>query len=95
MADDVASLDKKVDAPKDDDPIAAQFNTVPKFVVSRTLTDPSWEGTTVLADVTTEVRALKDRFDDQHHPFRPTPAFAWQATTTAASTPPTARPPCR
>ncbi|MFE7630210.1 dihydrofolate reductase family protein [Kocuria sp. NPDC057446] len=48
------------------DPIAEKFNAVPKFVVSRTLTAPSWEGTTVLTDVATEVRALKDRFDDVH-----------------------------
>jgi dihydrofolate reductase len=50
----------------DADPIAARFNAVPKFVVSRTLTNPSWEGTTVLTDVATEVRALKDRFDEVH-----------------------------
>jgi len=50
----------------DADPIAATFNTVPKFVVSRTLTDPSWEGTTVLTEVAAEVRALKDRFDEIH-----------------------------
>jgi dihydrofolate reductase len=50
----------------DADPIAAKFNTMPKFVVSRTLTDPSWEGTTVLAEVAAEVRALKDRFDEIH-----------------------------
>lgn len=50
----------------EDDPIAAKFNAVPKFVVSRTLTDPSWEGTTVLTDVATEVRALKERFDEVH-----------------------------
>lgn len=39
---------------------------MPKFVVSRTLTDPSWEGTTVLTEVAAEVRALKDRFDEIH-----------------------------
>ncbi|WP_426119566.1 dihydrofolate reductase family protein [Kocuria sp. LHG3120] len=50
----------------DADPIAATFNTVPKFVVSRTLTDPSWEGTTVLTEVAAEVRALNDRFDEIH-----------------------------
>ncbi|GAA1756604.1 dihydrofolate reductase family protein [Kocuria aegyptia] len=48
------------------DPIAVKLNAVPKFVASRTLTDPSWEGTTVLTDVATEVRALKDRFDEVH-----------------------------
>lgn len=50
----------------DADPIAAKFNAVPKFVVSRTLTEPSWAGTTVLTDVATEVRALEDRFDEVH-----------------------------
>ena len=50
----------------DADPIAVKFNAVPKFVVSRTLTDPSWEGTTVLRDAAAEVRALKDRFDEVH-----------------------------
>ena len=49
-----------------DDPIAATFNALPKFVVSRSLADPSWEGTTVLSDVATDVRALKDRFDEIH-----------------------------
>ena len=52
--------------PKQDDPIGAKFNAVPKFVASRTLTDPSWAGTTVLTDVATEARALKDRFDETH-----------------------------
>ena len=50
----------------DDNPIAATLNARPKFVVSRSLTDPSWEGTTVLSDVATDVRALKDRFDEIH-----------------------------
>ena len=50
----------------DDDPIAVKFNAVPKFVASHTLSDSSWEGTTVLRDVATEVRALKDRFDEIH-----------------------------
>ena len=49
----------------DDDPIAATFNALPKFVVSRSLTDPAWEGTTALSDVV-EVAALKDRFEDIH-----------------------------
>ena len=49
----------------DDDPIAATFNALPKFVVSHTLTDPAWEGTTALSDVG-EVAALKDRFNDIH-----------------------------
>jgi dihydrofolate reductase len=50
----------------DDDRIAATFNALPKFVVSRSLTDPAWEGTTALPDVATDVRALKDRFDEIH-----------------------------
>ena len=49
----------------DDDPIAATFNALPKFVVSRSLTDPAWEGTTALSDVA-GVRMLKDRFDEIH-----------------------------
>ena len=49
----------------DDDPIAVTFNALPKFVVSRSLTDPGWEGTTALSDVA-EVAAVKDRFDDLH-----------------------------
>ena len=50
----------------DDNPIAATLNALPKFVVSHSLTDPSWEGTTVLSDVATDVRALKDRFNEIH-----------------------------
>jgi dihydrofolate reductase len=49
-----------------DNPIAAKFNAVPKFVASRTLIDASWAGTTVVSDVATEVRALKDRFLEIH-----------------------------
>ena len=49
-----------------DEPIAVKFNAVPKFVASRTLTDPTWQGTTVLSDAATEVRAIKDRFDEIH-----------------------------
>lgn len=49
----------------DDFPIAAKLNAVPKFVVSRSLTDPAWAGTTALADIT-EVHPLKDRFDEIH-----------------------------
>ncbi|MEU0137425.1 dihydrofolate reductase family protein [Streptomyces sp. NPDC006296] len=44
------------------DPIAARLNTLPKHVVSRTLTDPAWENTTVVpGDVPTEVARLKER----------------------------------
>lgn len=48
-----------------DDPIADTFNALPKFVVSRSLTDPGWAGTKALSDVA-EVAALKDRFEDIH-----------------------------
>ena len=33
-----------------EDPVAAKFAAIPKYVVSRTLEDPSWAGTTVLPD---------------------------------------------
>jgi dihydrofolate reductase len=48
-----------------DDPIAVTFNALPKFVVSRSLTEPEWVGTTALSDVA-EVASLKDRFEDIH-----------------------------
>ncbi|MBQ0825494.1 dihydrofolate reductase family protein [Streptomyces tagetis] len=49
-----------------EDPIASPLNTLPKYVVSRTLTDPSWAGTTVLGgDLAKEVTALKERTDGE------------------------------
>jgi dihydrofolate reductase len=48
-----------------DEPIAVKFNAMPKFVVSRRLTEPAWEGTTALSDVA-EVASLKERFEDIH-----------------------------
>ncbi|GAA1823118.1 dihydrofolate reductase family protein [Agromyces salentinus] len=48
-----------------DEPIAVKFNAMPKFVVSRTLREPAWAGTTALSDVA-DVRSLKERFDDIH-----------------------------
>jgi dihydrofolate reductase len=43
---------------------ATKMNSMPKFVVSSTLADPSWKNTTVLAgDPATTVRQLKDEFD--------------------------------
>jgi dihydrofolate reductase len=46
---------------------ADKFNSMPKFVVSTTLTDPDWNNTTVLdsGDATAQVRKLKDEFDGE------------------------------
>ena len=42
---------------------ADKFNTMPKYVVSRTLTNPEWNNTTVLSgDVVAEVKKLKERY---------------------------------
>ena len=44
----------------DENPMAASLNHTPKFVVSRTLTEASWEPTTVISgDVAGSVAALK------------------------------------
>ena len=41
-----------------------KMNSMPKYVVSSTLTDPTWENTTVIsADLPTEVAALKERYE--------------------------------
>jgi len=45
--------------------IADKLNGLPKFVVSGTLADASWEGTTVLAEAK-DVAAVKERFNDIH-----------------------------
>lgn len=42
--------------------LADKFNTMPKYVVSGTLTDPGWNNTTVVSgDIAAEVGKLKDR----------------------------------
>lgn len=47
--------------PERDGPFADKFNTMPKYVVSSTLTDPEWNNTTVLAgDPVESVGALKE-----------------------------------
>ncbi|MCF3138372.1 dihydrofolate reductase family protein [Paenarthrobacter sp. AR 02] len=45
--------------------IADKLNGLPKFVVSSTLADANWEGTTVLAEAK-DVAAVKERFNDIH-----------------------------
>jgi dihydrofolate reductase len=47
------------------DPVAAKFAAIPKYVVSRTLVDPSWAGTTVLPDAAT-VGTLCNKFGEVH-----------------------------
>ena len=43
------------------DPIAAGLNTLPKYVVSTTLGEPTWQSTTVIrGDVPRAIRALKE-----------------------------------
>ncbi|MCD2443008.1 dihydrofolate reductase family protein [Agromyces sp. SYSU K20354] len=45
-----------------DMPIARKLNEVPKFVVSHTPFEPTWQGTTVLTEVSSEIAPLKQRF---------------------------------
>jgi len=46
------------------DPVASRLNGLPKYVVSSSLRDPHWAGTTVLSgDLGKEVTALKERTD--------------------------------
>ena len=48
-----------------DEPVAGKFASIPKYVVSRTLENPSWADTTVLPDVAS-VGQLRDQFDEVH-----------------------------
>jgi dihydrofolate reductase len=50
--------------PSRDGEFADKFNTMPKYVVSSTLKDPSWNNSTVLdGDLAEEVAKLKDQVD--------------------------------
>jgi dihydrofolate reductase len=50
--------------PERDGPFADKLNNDPKYVVSTTLKDPSWNNTTVISDnVAEEIAALKERTD--------------------------------
>jgi dihydrofolate reductase len=53
--------------PNREGPLAEKLNSMPKFLVSTTLTDPEWNNTTVLGsgDATSQVRKLKDEFDGE------------------------------
>jgi dihydrofolate reductase len=44
------------------DPIASNLNALPKHVASRTQTSFSWNGTSLIRDVTKEIVALKERY---------------------------------
>ena len=45
------------------DPFADKFNALPKYVASTTLTNPTWENTTVIkGDLSDEVERLKKRY---------------------------------
>ncbi|WP_026453410.1 dihydrofolate reductase family protein [Saccharomonospora iraqiensis] len=46
-----------------DEPFATHFNTMPKYVISGSLTDPSWNNTTVLPGDVDAVRAVKESID--------------------------------
>ncbi|WP_309571874.1 dihydrofolate reductase family protein [Deinococcus sp.] len=48
----------------DEDPGAATMNAIPKYVVSTTLSDATWNNSTIIREnVVQEVQALKDRYE--------------------------------
>src|SRR4051794_36903413 len=50
--------------PEREGEFADKFNSMPKYVVSKTLSDPSWNNSTVLSgDAVEEVRRLKEETD--------------------------------
>jgi len=50
--------------PSMEGPFADKFNSMPKYVVSKTLEDPEWNNSTVLAgDMPTEVAQLRDQLE--------------------------------
>jgi len=50
--------------PEREGPFADKFNTMPKYLVSSTITDPEWDNTTAITDnVVEEVRKLKQEVD--------------------------------
>lgn len=51
--------------PHQSDDIGNTLNRVPKFVVSNTLSDPSWAGTTVLPDAASAGR-LREEYNEVH-----------------------------
>jgi dihydrofolate reductase len=52
--------------PEREGEFADKFNSMPKYVVSSTLTDPDWNNTTVISgDVAGEIRKLRDEVDGE------------------------------
>jgi len=52
--------------PDVNDPIALALNTLPKYVVSTTLSNPEWQPTTIIrGNLATEIDKLKDQHDGE------------------------------